>query len=324
MLPGLMELHSDGTRCAIGSGIQGALAGLVSVDPDHTEPQRHLGGQITFFLTSLPNFGPGKLTARDDTSIYGTDKEKLLFSPSDAFWRNTAESIAESGIGVNTFLFPDQYIDIASVGALSGLTGGETFFHPRFEPVRDGDILFDEIRRSITSELVYNATLRVRCSNNLRVGDHYGNFYQRSLTDLEFGTMHEGAAVGAVIRHEGKLDERELSYIQVAVLYTSASGERRVRVLNMSMGVTGLIGNVYRFADLDAAVTLYAKEGACNCGLGNTDGLAVSNMGAKSLKEIRKSLGDRCNRVLAAYRKHCAPAVGQGQVSRMLSTRRPR
>jgi protein transport protein SEC24 len=103
--------------------------------------------------------------------------------------------------------------------------------------------------------------LRIRCSNNIRVGEHFGNFYQRSLTDLEFGTIGDSAAIGAVLKYEGKLDERELSYTQVAVLYTSGNGDRRVRVLNMSMGTTGIIGNVFRFADLDAAVTLYAKEG---------------------------------------------------------------
>lgn len=81
------------------------------------------------------------------------------------------------------------------------------------------------------------------------------------MTDLEFGTINDGASIGAVIKHEGKLDEKQLCYVQVAVLYTSSSGERRVRVLNMSMGVTGLIGNVFRFADLDAAITLYTKEG---------------------------------------------------------------
>jgi hypothetical protein len=43
--------------------------------------------------------------------------------------------------------------------------------------------------------------------------------------------------------------------------------------------------------------------------------VAVTLMTNKSLKDIRKSLMDRCNRVLLMYRKHCAPAVQQGQVS---------
>lgn len=36
MLPDLMARQSDGHRCAIGSGIKGALAGLVSTPPIKT------------------------------------------------------------------------------------------------------------------------------------------------------------------------------------------------------------------------------------------------------------------------------------------------
>jgi hypothetical protein len=43
----------------------------------------------------------------------------------DPFWRTTAEELAESGVGVNIFFFPDQYTDVASVGVLSSTTGGE-------------------------------------------------------------------------------------------------------------------------------------------------------------------------------------------------------
>lgn len=38
-------------------------------------------------------------------------------------------------------------------------------------------------------------------------------------------------------------------------------------------------------------------------------------MPTKNLKDIRRSLGARCNKVLLMYRKHCAPAVQPGQVS---------
>ena len=92
--------------------------------------------------------------------------------------------------------------------------------------------------------------------------DHIGNFYQRSLTDLEFGIMDESKSFGAVLKHEGpRLDDRQPAFVQVAVLFTSSSGERRVRCLNLSLTTTSLIGNVFRFADLDAAVTLFLKDG---------------------------------------------------------------
>lgn len=251
MLPDMMEQQPDGNRVAAGAGITGALSAL-----------RLSGGQISLFLSQLPTLGPGKLAVREDPSVYNTDKEKSLFTAADPFWRTTADELAEAAVGVNVFLFPDQYTDIASVGTLSAVTGGEAFFHPKFSPVRDRDILQDEIRRTVTRETVYNATIRIRCSNGLRVSDHLGNFYQRSLTDLEFGTLDDAKSFAAVLKHEGaRLDEKTPAYVQVAVLYTSSDGHRRVRCLNMSFTTTSLIGNVFRFADLDAAVTVFTKEG---------------------------------------------------------------
>ena len=224
-----------------------------------------------------------------------------MFTPANPFWRITADEAAELGVGINTLLFPDQYTDVASVGTLASATGGEIFFHPKFNPVRDRDIVQDEIKRIITRETVYNATVRVRCSNGLRAADNIGNFYQRSLTDLEFGTIDDAKAFISVLKHEARLDDRQPAFVQVAVLHTSSTGERRVRCLNMSFSTTSLIGNVFRFADFDATVTLFFKE-------------AISMMGSKPLREIRKTLSERSNRVLLMYRRHCAPAVQAGQL----------
>lgn len=251
MLPDLYERQPDGTACAIGAAVQGALHGL-----------RSSGGQINIFLSGMPQLGPGKLKPRDDLNASGTDKEKALFSPADPFWRTTADELAECGVGVNTFVFPEQAMDLASVGALSAVTGGETFFHPKFNPVRDRDGLSDELKRVVTAETAYNAIVRIRCSNGLRVSEHNGNFFQHNMTDLEFGTLDEAKAFTATLRHEGhKLDDRQSAYVQVAALYTSASGERRVRLLNLSFPVASLIGNVFRYADFDASVVMFFRDG---------------------------------------------------------------
>lgn len=50
--------------------------------------------------------------------------------------------------------------------------------------------------------------------------------------------------------------------MQVAVLYTSPEGSRRVRVVNLALQVADLAGNVFRMADADAVVCHLTKEGA--------------------------------------------------------------
>src|SRR4051812_43094328 len=37
------------------------------------------GGKIICSLSALPTFGPGRLVLREDTKLFGTDKEKTLF-----------------------------------------------------------------------------------------------------------------------------------------------------------------------------------------------------------------------------------------------------
>ncbi|WVQ86219.1 hypothetical protein IAT38_008387 [Cryptococcus sp. DSM 104549] len=290
LVPTIAERGGEGLRVAAGSAVQGALAGL-----------RKIGGQINLFLSSIPTVGLGALTPREDPTVYNTDKERALFAPANAFWRDTAEHLAEAGVGANVFFFPDAYVDVASIGTLASATGGEVFFHPKFNVVRDRETVHTEIRRVLTRETAYSCTVRVRCSNGLRVSDHLGNFYQRAVTDLEFGTLDAAKSFVAVLKHEGRLDDRQPAFVQVAILYTSAEGERRVRCLNMSFVVTSLIGNIFKFADEEASCAVLLKA-------------ALSQVAQRNLRDIRKSLNERCNRVLLSYRRHCAPAVQQGQL----------
>lgn len=262
---------------------------------------KNLGGQLNIFQTSLPTVGPGALKHREDPKLYGTDKEKTLFTVQDPFYRVSAEECVEAGIGINLFLFPSQYIDAATLGVLPALTGGDLFFHPRFDPVRDGKPLREEIGRVVKRETAYSVTMRIRCSNGLRISDHFGNFFQRNITDLEFGTLDADKAIAARIKHESKLDEKTDAYFQCAALYTSSTGQRRVRVHNIAVPVTSLVNNVFRYADMDTTIAVIAKE-------------SITQTNNKSLRMVREILTEGCVKTLLAYRKHCASSTSPAQL----------
>lgn len=81
------------------------------------------------------------------------------------------------------------------------------------------------------------------------------------MTDLEFGSMDADKAVAALVKHESKLDDKRDAHFQSAVLYTSSTGQRRVRLHNVAVPVTQVMSNVFRFADMDATITYCTKEG---------------------------------------------------------------
>ncbi|GAA99536.1 hypothetical protein E5Q_06237 [Mixia osmundae IAM 14324] len=278
-------------EAAIGAPIQASLHALKS-----------FGGQVTLFQTILPTVGPGALKTREDQKLYGTDKEKALFSPQDPWYRQIGEECADCGIGINLFLFPSQYIDVATLSVLPGLTGGDLQFFTRFDPVRDGPRLRAQVLRIAQRETGYSVTMRIRCSNGLRVANHHGNFFQRNVTDLEFGCLDADKTISALIQHEGgRLDESKDAHFQCAVLYTSATGQRRVRCHNLSVPITSLLANVFRYADVDTTLAYVAKE-------------CVFNAATKALRDIREQLTDTCVKILLAYRKHCASSTSPGQL----------
>jgi len=84
-------------------------------------------------------------------------------------------------------------------------------------------------------------------------------------------------------------------------LYTTASGERRVRTHNLSVPVTSVLGNVFRFADMDTTLTYVTKE-------------AVTLALTKPLRDVRDQLTQTCVKVLLAYRKNCASSTSPGQL----------
>ncbi|KAF8518397.1 Sec23/Sec24 trunk domain-containing protein [Hysterangium stoloniferum] len=262
------------------------------------------GGQVTMFISSLPTLGGGFLAPREqeESALYGTDKEKELFMPRGDFWRDMAEECADEGVGVNYFLAPMQPIDIGMIGIVPSVTGGEMFFYPRYTCSLDEDAMLSQLRRVVFRQTAYNCSMRVRCSQGLRVSRYSGNLQQRSSTDVDLATCDADKTICATLEHTGiPMDERRNAYLQSAMLYTTSSGERRVRTCNIALPVSSLAGNIFRRADQESVVVYWSK-------------LSVAAMTSKSLRNIRDDLTRKCTALLLAYRRNCAASSAPSQL----------
>ena len=76
------------------------------------------GGKIIGATCTLPTFGPGALSLRDDPKAHGTDAERKLFTTENTAWRETAGKLAEAGVGVDMFIAAPSgtYMDVATIG----------------------------------------------------------------------------------------------------------------------------------------------------------------------------------------------------------------
>jgi protein transport protein SEC24 len=262
------------------------------------------GGKIVCSLAALPTWGPGRLFMRDDGNVHNTDAEKKLLQTEHPGFKKTAEKMVQNGIGVDFFLAAPSggYLDIATIGHVSAITGGEVFYYPNFHSPRDTLKLSKEITHTVTRETGYQALMKVRCSNGLQVSAYHGNFYNHTFgADLEFGVIDADKAIGVMFSYDGKLDPKLDAHFQSALLYTAASGERRVRCTNIVASVSPNTGECMKFVDQDAVVNIIAKE-------------AAARMTEKNLKEIRGALTEKTVDILAGYRKNFTGNNPPGQL----------
>ncbi|KAJ3084473.1 COPII coat Sec23p-Sfb3p heterodimer component [Rhizoclosmatium hyalinum] len=290
-LPGLFEGNRV-SESILGAAAQAAMLAL-----------KDLGGKLFMFQTSLPIHGPGALKNREDVKLLGTDNEKKLYEPQEYFWRKMGEDYSKHGICVDLFLFPTAYIDVATIGSLSSITGGDLYVYTNFDSARDGLRFMEDLKKVGRRNFGFEGLLRVRTSDGLGVSHHFGNFCIRSgnPTDVELAGIDSQKAIGVAFKHERKLDENGTSSFQVALLYTNFEGDRRIRVLNMALPNTATLGNLFRCAEMDTTINYLAKA-------------SVAQAAASSLKAVREQLTDRCVKILAAYRKHSASNTSPGQL----------
>ncbi|KAI9702157.1 MAG: COPII coat Sec23p-Sfb3p heterodimer component [Bogoriella megaspora] len=262
------------------------------------------GGKIMCSLSTLPIWGPGRLMLRDDGKMHGNDAEKRLFTTEHPEWKRVANKMVESGIGVDFFMAAPSggYMDIATIGYVSGLSGGEVYFYPNFHSPRDILKLSQEIKRTVTRETGYQALMKVRCSNGLQVSAYHGNFLQHTFgADLEFGSIDADKALGVMFSYDGKLDPRLDAHFQSALLYTTATGERRVRCSNIVASVSDGAMEGMKFVDQDAVTDIIARE-------------AASKIAERSLKDIRGNISEKTVDILAGYRKNFSGSHPPGQL----------
>ncbi|KAK9154774.1 hypothetical protein Sjap_002254 [Stephania japonica] len=249
-----------------------------------------LGGKLLIFQSTLPSLGVGRLRLRgDDSRVYGTDKEPALRTPEDPFYKQMAADLTKFQIGVNVYAFSDNYTDIASLGTLAKYTGGQLQYYPSFRGSLHGERLRHELARDLTRETAWEAVMRIRCGKGVRFTTYHGNFMLRSTDLLSLPAVDCDKAFAAQFALEETLLTTQTVYFQVALLYTSSSGERRIRVHTAAAPVVTDLGDMYRQADVGAIMSLFSR-------------LAIEKTLSYKLEDARQSVQMRIVKALKEYR----------------------
>lgn len=233
----------------------------------------HIGGKMCLFLSTLPTIGLGRLKNREDPKAIGTEAEAKLLACQDEFYRGLANRCSRQQICVDAFLFSSQFIDVATIGFLPKFTGGQCYFYPGFTATRDSEKFCCELVRCLTRETAFEAVMRIRMSKGYRVSSYYGNFFNRSSDLLALPNCDSDKAFGVQIALEEQAVTASVAYMQTALLYTTSTGERRIRVHTLQIPITGQVADMFNGTDQDATMCLMAKIAAEKAVAHNSRGL---------------------------------------------------
>lgn len=149
-------------------------------------------GKLLVFHSTLPvSEAPGQLKNRDDRKLLGTEKEKQVLTPQNTAYNNVGQDCVNAGCSVDLFIFNNSYIDLATIGQVSRLTGGEIYKYTYFQADIDGQRLIHDLTKHVARPVAFDAVMRVRTSTGTRPTDFYGHFFMSNTTDMEIAAIGE-------------------------------------------------------------------------------------------------------------------------------------
>ncbi|XP_049849040.1 uncharacterized protein LOC126317107 [Schistocerca gregaria] len=256
-----------------------------------------IGGKMLVFTGLMPTsassdemLGPGRLVNRFDPKSTEKNQESVLIRPQpDGKWyREFAVDCTKDQISIDLFLFDQKnYIDVATLSQLSTHTGGQVYYYPEWKPSTSSEKFCKDLEHNLLRTTAWEAVMRVRCSHGIRILTYLGNLFMRNTDLIAICTLDPEKAYGLRLALKKNLTNIERVYIQSALLYSNSAGERRVRVITITVPTASTLTDVFRYADCEAIVTLLGK-------------LAIDKLPMTTLPATFESLTSLCAKVMSA------------------------
>lgn len=262
---------------------------------------RKNGGKIFVFQNALSSGPQVSLRSRaaPAAAAMHSAKEQTFRQPADPLFQTIGLDASKYQITFELFVLSTAgHTDLASLTMLCQVTGGHLHFYETttsgHSVAQECERLYYDVSRSLSGETGFEACLRVRVSSAFKVSKHFGHFFMKNVDLMSVPVVDAETTFAA----ELQLGKRELAadvrqmVVQAALLYTTSTGERRIRVFTHALPVTNSVPHIVRSIQLPVVLALSAKSA----------GLRAGNV---QLPEVRESLIEQC----AAMMKGCASAA---------------
>lgn len=260
------------------------------------------GGRLVVVAGRTPSVGAGRVEVRPDYKLYGSDQEGTLLHGVGSFWRELGRQCVQSQVGVDVHLLPASFMEAGQLGHPARVSGGSVRVYAPFLPARDTRHLAAAMQHRISRPSAHDVVVRLRVSAGLAVKRYYGNYEELNPGDVDVAVVDGDSSFAAELQYEDRLPSDGHAFLQCAMLYTTAAGQRRIRLHTLRLPVAADLTAVFQHADLPAILSF-------------TTAAAIQRMRSDKgpIHGVRRTTAERCAAMLGAYRRRCArnPVPGQ-------------
>jgi len=195
------------------------------------------GGKAMVFNYGMPNLGAGKCQNRENKRENDVNKVHLSLKRDNDFYILKSVEFAKIQATVDLFAFSDGYCELPTIAAITHQNGGEVrLYHhyndPRTRPQKEEKFI-SEVTRHVRRSQGWESVVRVRTSAGFKPCEHFGHFYMRQRNLVCAPCWNADSTIAIEIKNKDvKIDRKGFNhiFIQSALLYTTSSGQRRIRV----------------------------------------------------------------------------------------------
>lgn len=282
------------------------------------------GGRGTWLSWRRPNFGCGQIRDRErcHMPLYKKEEtERTLYLPlqclakaklSDkldedaaAFYKKIGDDCAKNRVAIDIILHtqpkPIALLDIGTLSHICRISCGKLKWI--WTSAYWKEQMGQELLRPVLAFHGTDAIFKVRCSTGLQVkrfvGTAPGVTIENSLVgdpELELTVVGQDTCIAVELEHRiGGLPKKENTcFVQSALLYTTVTGQRRVRVSTLALKVANSAADVYRGSDFGALTAFFTQQAIAH--------IWDQRNEESPVEDARKELTSKTTKILAGYR----------------------
>ena len=305
------------------------------------------GGRGTVLTARRPNFGVGSLPHREQVHVKGRvqgiypastplqyqqqqgSSKSTTQERQGLFYQSLAQLCSKRGIAMDIVMHtsfavdPPPFLDVATLSEFCRSTCGQFLW----VSCRDWQThMYQELTRHVQAvPQGADAVFKVRCSAGLQVKAYYpgtGTVLESPLLggspELELAHVSPSTAIAVELDHRvgGIPKDTKYCYVQSALLYTTPTGSRRVRVSTLALRTSSVVDHVFSSIDFLTTMTMILRQTVSK--LHQPQPHATDTERELTRVQAGDAVVQHCILRLASYRQHGTQAVLQTPLSQLV------